>query len=175
MKVTYGQLNHTAIVKTLQALRRVKMPARTSLNVFKITQKLELEEHTLRNLFIAKLRDVCNLDENGQPKIVEGKWDIKSKELSDELDAHMNELMQQEFEVEAAPLHIAEIPHVEFSMEDLAALAPVLYDIKLTDMPKGDVLPSLPSDAAPVTPEALPLAPVNGLVGEQSEEVAKAI
>ncbi|MFK5283848.1 hypothetical protein ACI3PL_30155, partial [Lacticaseibacillus paracasei] len=61
------------------------MPARTSLNVFKITQKLELEEHTLRNLFIAKLRDVCNLDENGQPKIVEGKWDIKSKELSDEL------------------------------------------------------------------------------------------
>lgn len=126
----YAVLNKTPLIPALQQLRKVKLSSRTALNLLKMARKIDFEAENLRTFFFDTLKKHCNLDEAGNPKAVEGKWDFTTSDGEAEVNKAMEEFHELEFDFDFPKISMSELAHVQLSMDEIQALEPILNHLE---------------------------------------------
>lgn len=131
MKITYGHLNNTKLMETLQELGNIKLSAKVAMAIFKIGKHVETEAANAQSIYAKLIKTYTKKDENGNPSVDKNEFVFESDEAKKEFMKEYTSLMEQTFEVPHHKLHIAELSHAQLTPLQMAALEPILHELEV--------------------------------------------
>lgn len=146
IKVTYNNLNNPVLPEVMQKLSGCSdLMFGVSYNIRRIAAKLKTETNELKSCGQDIFKKYIQFEENGQPKVMDGKLVVKEGMEFKDFEAEMEKLMLTEFEINRQPLCVSDLSCVKLSPNDLGAIEFLLADeaevVNLRDPASLEVVP----------------------------------
>lgn len=127
MKLTWAFLNNADLMPAMIKLTNsTKIPAKPAYRIGKFAYEVERELEKLKAFGKGIINECCEMDEAGNPKVVNGKWVFKSTELEKRHDEEFDRTMSNEFEVSFSKIPLEHLKEVGLTPKELVAIEPIL-------------------------------------------------
>jgi repressor of nif and glnA expression len=134
MKVSYREINHRALITTLQKLNNHPLEIKTAYAIKKITDAIIKEIKTFRELYEKLGFKYASKDENGLPQFKDGMPVVDPAQMG-EFEKEMNEFLAIECEIQQSKIDVSKLASVKMTGVELAVLEPFIEGLEKLEEP----------------------------------------